>query len=53
MGGWDDTNPVNSYYKDLIVTQRYLSDAEVNVLLSSMRSGRDATYVSQLIEGAM
>ena len=32
LGGWDNGNPCNSYYKDLIVAKRALTDTELQTL---------------------
>ena len=50
LGGWDNNNPPNTYYRDLIVAKRALSDTELNAIArTQMRS-----YVGKLqIQGSL
>jgi len=50
LGGWDNVNPPNTYYRDLIVAKRALSDAELNAIArTQMRA-----YVGKLqIQGSL
>ena len=50
LGGWDNGNPPNTYYRDLIVAKRALSDTELNAIArTQMRA-----YVDKLqIQGSL
>jgi len=54
MGGWDNSNQGNTYYKDfVIVPSRAISDAEIETLRNTkMRASKDTINISnQVIEG--
>jgi hypothetical protein len=50
LGGWDNGNPVNSYYKDLVVAQRAFTDAELIAMNGKkMNSNSISTQVRHLV----
>jgi len=47
LGGWDNNNAVNAYYRDLIVAKRAFTNDEVTNLFKTRASSReDAFYIS-------
>jgi len=54
MSGWDNGNSCNSYFRDLIVTKRALTDIEVSNLYKNMLTDNklgDVYIQNQLMEG--
>lgn len=45
LGGWDDGSPCNSYYKNLVVAKRALSDIEVETLRSIMQVNKNIILI--------
>jgi len=50
LGGWDNGNPCNSYFKDLIVLQRALTATELTNIYRQMRAKLDSVSTSMLVE---
>lgn len=54
LGGWDNSNPSNSYFRDLIVGTRALSDSELDTLyktqIRAYKNGK-AQIQGQIMEG--
>jgi hypothetical protein len=47
LGGWDNGNPCNSYYRDLIVIKRCLSDVEIQKIYKThLTADKNNFYVS-------
>lgn len=52
LGGHDNANPSNSYYRDLIVAKRALTDVEINAILNNkIQVTKNELVVSNIIEG--
>lgn len=50
MGGWDNGNPTNTYFRDLIVLKRALSDTELNNIYKQFSINKTSIYTENLIE---
>jgi len=55
LGGWDNINVSNSYFKDLFVVKRALSDTELNNITNcQMRAKKNNLLISEkIIEKAL
>lgn len=54
LGGWDAANPINAYYKDLVIAKRAFSDAEVlDIFQTQIRANKEnrVTIQGQVKEG--
>lgn len=50
MGGWDNTNPTNTYFRDLVVVKRAISSTEEEQLYMGMKMYKDKVLFKNLIE---
>lgn len=54
LGGWDDTNVCNNYYRDVVVAKRKLTDSEIDLLYNRrLRMVADYTEAGNLAEGVI
>lgn len=52
LGGWDNTNPTNTFFRDLVILQRAATDTELEHMYRAFFTVGDQTRISQsLIEG--
>jgi hypothetical protein len=47
LGGFDDSNPTNSFYRDLLIYKRALSDAEVLAIYTNQMKYKSSTLYIQ------
>lgn len=50
LGGWDNTHPVNTFFRDLIVAKYAMTDAEVDMIYSQARLIKDGISVPCVFE---
>lgn len=52
LGGWDNGNPCNAYYRDLIILKRALTDFELDSYFNTkLKLEEHAMYANSLLEG--
>lgn len=50
LGGWDNGNPTNTYFRDLVVVKRNLSDAELLNVYRQFSIYKTKAYAKNIIE---
>lgn len=50
LGGWDNGNPTNTYFRDLIVVKRALSNIELNNIYKQMSIYKSKAHTQNIIE---
>ena len=50
LGGWDNENPTNTYFKDLIIAKKALTNDDINNIYKQLSINKINTYSHDIIE---